>query len=49
MSQNFSNNFIILGVVKFNETLIQIENGMDNLLIQYLKDVKNTLNVQQPM
>ncbi|CAH1712106.1 tetratricopeptide repeat protein 28 [Aphis gossypii] len=37
------------GVVKFHETLIQTENGMDNLLTQYLKDVKNTLNVQQPI
>lgn len=37
------------GVVKFHETLIQTENGTDNLLTQYLKDVKSTLNVQQPM
>lgn len=41
--------FYHLGVVKFHETLIQIENGVDNLLMQYLKDVKSTLNVQQPM
>lgn len=41
--------FYYLGVVKFHETLIQIENGVDNLLMQYLKDVKSTLNVQQPM
>lgn len=38
-----------IGIVKFHETLIQTENGIDNLLTQYLKDVKNTLNVQQPM
>jgi len=41
--------FYQLGVVKFHETLIQIENSIDNLLTQYVKEVKNTLNVQQPM
>lgn len=41
--------FNCLGVVKFHETLIQTENGVENLLTQYLKDVKSTLNVQQPM
>lgn len=41
--------FNYLGVVKFHETLIQTVNGTDNLLSQYLKDVKSTLNVQQPM
>ncbi|XP_050428822.1 tetratricopeptide repeat protein 28 isoform X2 [Adelges cooleyi] len=34
------------GIVKFHETLIQTENGTDNLLMQYLNDLKNTLTVQ---
>ncbi|XP_050523379.1 tetratricopeptide repeat protein 28-like isoform X2 [Daktulosphaira vitifoliae] len=37
------------GVAKFNETLIHTNVKNENLLTQYLKELKNTINVLQPI